>query len=83
MARERVERPLSGELVDRALCLREIVLGGVVGDIFAEARLTGPVEMDHRRLAEEAARDLLLEALELVAFDDEGEIADGVVEAHG
>ncbi len=83
MVGERRDRPLAGERMDGALRLDEIVLGCLVGDVLAEALLAGSGEPDHRRLAQEPARDLLLEALERVAVDEQGQVANGVVEAHG
>ena len=45
----------------------------LVGDVLAEPLLAGARQPDHGRLAQEPARDLLLEPFERVAVDDRGE----------
>ena len=69
--RERVERPFSAEVVHRPLREHQVVFGRLVGDVLPEPFLTRAVETDHRGLAEEAARNLLLVALEVIALDGE------------
>ncbi len=69
VVRERGERPGSVERQVRPSALEQIVLGGVVGDVLPEPLLAGAGEADHGRLAQEATRDLELEAAEGVALD--------------
>jgi hypothetical protein len=60
-----------GERVDGPLREDEIVLGRLVGHVLADAFFTGSGEPDHRGLAQESTRDLLLEAVERVVVDDQ------------
>ena len=82
VARERLERPIPGEGQDRAAGLLRVLLASVVGHVLAEPFLAGSREADHRRLARELGADGVRVTVELVALDDEREVADRVEQTH-
>ena len=74
----RVDRVLAGE---RQVAGRRVELR-VVGDVLPHALLAPAAEVDDGRDPREAARDRLLEPLEVVAVDGEGKRGECVVRAH-
>ncbi len=80
--RERLERVAAGERELVTALLEELLLGGVVVDLLAAALLAAAAQHDDGAAEREAARDLLLERLQVVAVDDERQRADGVVGGH-
>ena len=67
--RERFQRPRARQRQHCTGRLLAVVVLGVPGDILAEPLLPAAAEVDDGRHAREAARDRLLESLELVALD--------------
>ena len=72
-AGEALERTRARERKDCAGRLLAVVMLRVPGHVLSDALLITPLEVHHRRHAGEAARDRLLQTLELVTVDLERE----------
>ena len=74
---------LAGEVEHRPGRLEAQLVLGVVDHVLADPLLAATAQVDDRRAPDEVGGDRLLEALELVRVDDDRQVRDQRVRAHG